>query len=152
VTADSLFKLATEHQLLAEVWAGRDAHGARTAFGKALARMRDRVVASFRASRVGEDSHTKVISYRLELVVKSQTPAPVAGVAGDCGGFSDDKKCDAENGASTPGHMALETPATNGAATLHEEKFESPKTPAIPRNPRRDPWDPFLDEAGDGVG
>jgi hypothetical protein len=82
VTADSLFKLATEHQLLAEVWAGRDAHGARTAFGKALARMRDRVVASFRARRVGEDSHTKVISYRLELVDKSQSSAPVAGVAG----------------------------------------------------------------------
>jgi putative DNA primase/helicase len=80
VTADSLFKLATEHQLLMEVWAGRDAHGARTAFGKALARMRDRVVASFRARRVGEDSHTKVISYRLELVEKTQSPAPVAGV------------------------------------------------------------------------
>jgi hypothetical protein len=149
VAADSLFKLATEHRLLAEVWAGRDAHGARTAFGKALARMRDRVIGSFRARRVGVDSHTKVLSYRLELVARPQTPAPVAG---DCGGFSDEEKCDAENSTPTPGHMALETPATNGAATLHEEKFESPKTPAIPRNPRQDPWDPFLDEADDGVG
>ncbi|MBI4235732.1 MAG: hypothetical protein HY688_00005 [Chloroflexi bacterium] len=83
ITADLLFGLATRHRLLQHVWAGREEHGARTAFGKALAAMRDRVVGEFRVRRAGENAHEKVARWRLERA----PTRTAAGVAGDTGGF-----------------------------------------------------------------
>ena len=44
VRTDYLFNLASRHKLFQDLWGGRDEHAARTAFGKDMANMRDRVI------------------------------------------------------------------------------------------------------------
>ena len=68
VGVDLLFGLATKQNLLLDIWSGRDSHAARTRFGLALSRMRDRVIGDFRVRNSGEDTHNKVLQYRLEMV------------------------------------------------------------------------------------
>jgi hypothetical protein len=64
VTASWLFDLAKERNILGEVWAGRESHSAVTAFGIALAKMRDRVFGGHRIVRTGHD-RSGVVTYRL---------------------------------------------------------------------------------------
>ena len=68
VGSDLLFEMATRLKLLVDVWGGRKAHGARTGFGIALSKMRDRVIGKYCIKHAGEDSHTKSPRYRLELL------------------------------------------------------------------------------------
>ena len=149
VKVDLLFGLATRHRLLIDLWSGRDDHAARTAFGKAIARMRDRIIGEFRIRRVGEDTHAKVLTYRLErLTIK--VSSQFAGDAGVSGGFSDPKNSDGANP-----HERRQGSASADRPDAPNENFWTPATPADPRNPHTDPWDPFLEdveETGDGTG
>jgi hypothetical protein len=146
VKADLLFGLAMRHKLLLDLWSGRDDHAARTAFGKALSRMRERVIGDFRIRRVGEDTHAKVLTYRLDrLTVKANRQ--FAGDAGVSGGFSDPENRDGDSE-----HGEVRARASANTAEEPNENLRLPGTPANPRIPRNDPWDPFLDEARDGVG
>ena len=132
VTSDRLFGLVTVKGLLLEMRSGRDDHGARTAFGKALSKMRDRVVGGFRIRRSGVDAHTKAVTYRLEVVQQpsGRTPSTIpAGVAGVRGGSS---------GSSFEASTAVDAPDAPSADSNRDAA-----TPATPANPRgRAPHDP----------
>ncbi|MDA1129149.1 MAG: hypothetical protein O2913_10685 [Chloroflexi bacterium] len=67
VGVDLLFGLAKQHRQLLHIWGARTEHGARTRFGTAMAKMRDRVVGKYRSEGAQEDSHTKSQRYRLVL-------------------------------------------------------------------------------------
>jgi putative DNA primase/helicase len=141
-----IFGIARRHKLLIDIWSGRDEHAAHTAFGKALARMRDRVIGGLRIRRVGEDSNSKVMTYRLEPISASGE-GRYAGDAGVGGGFSVPKNDYESDIQKRP----KESPPATTPDTSPEE-FPKPQTPAFSRNPRDDPWDHFLDEVEDGTG
>ena len=93
VKTDYLFNLVSHHKLFQDLWGGKDEHAARTAFGKAMANMRDRVIGRLRIRRTGTDSRTKALVYRLELIGEDQS----AGLAGVRGGHSDGEKLNINN-------------------------------------------------------
>jgi hypothetical protein len=65
VGSDLLFEMATRLKLLVDIWGGRKAHGARTGFGIALSKMRDRIIGKYCIKHAGEDAHTKAPRYKL---------------------------------------------------------------------------------------
>jgi len=140
VASDLVIGLAMGRKLMLDIWGGRDDHGARTRFGKALSRMRDRIIGGFRISRAGEDTHAKVLTYTLERITKERI-TKAAGVAGVSGGFSDPKmSVEVDHDA----HFATQ----NAAVSSTGENSDPVETPATPRNPRIDPWDSFIEEVG----
>ena len=80
IATNQLFSLASGHQLLTEIWGGKDQHAARTTFGRAVARMRDRVIGPYQIRRSSDDSHNRVARYHLELVKGGGETAGFAGV------------------------------------------------------------------------
>jgi hypothetical protein len=143
VTTDLLLGLATRKLLLVDLWGERDNQGARVSFGKALSRMRDRIISGFRIRWAGEDTRNKVQTYRLERVSNNAPTPQSAGDAGDDGEFSAPEKQDSKN-------IAFSIIATNPSKAINEDNegrnFRGQESPVIPRVPRNDPWDPFLDE------
>ena len=85
VTANNLLEVAIRNGLLSDIWSDRNGHGAKTAFGKALSKMRGRVLGDFHMRQDNTDKHSKAPLYRLERV-------EVAGVAGIAGIFRPKKK------------------------------------------------------------
>jgi putative DNA primase/helicase len=83
VATDLLFGLATQKSLLVDLWGGRNDQGARVRFGKALSKMKDRVIGGFRIRWAGEDGRNKVQTYRLEQVSNKEPTSQPAGDAGD---------------------------------------------------------------------
>ena len=67
VGSDFLFRLAVRERMLLSLRGGHNEHSARTRFGLALGKMRDRVVDKFRIRRAEPDLHNKGQRYRLEL-------------------------------------------------------------------------------------
>jgi hypothetical protein len=92
VASDLLLGLATQKSLLVDLWGCRNDQGARVRFGKALSKMKDRVIGSFRIRWAGEDGRNKVQTYRLERVFSNASTPQCAGDAGDRGGFSTPQK------------------------------------------------------------
>lgn len=131
VTADILFCLAKRNHLLLDIWAGRGEHAARTRFGKALSRMRDRIIGAYQLRKTGQDSHNKVQYYRLEPV---QTPviASVAGVAGDAGGFQP-----TETFSSQGDSGKVETPNLTCGDEI-EKNIKERNNPHTPRTLRKE--------------
>ena len=129
ITAEALFGMAQRYRLLLDVWAGRNEHTARTRLGIALVSMRDRVLGPF-CLRVGpRDGHTKIRTYRLELLGR-ESVGVVAGVAGRAGASPE----------------AIESPANeepdevdthgNSSESPAPEVLRVPETPRTPRTPR----------------
>ena len=137
VATGQLFSLATQRRLLLDLWSGREDAGARIRFGRALSRMRDRVVSGYCIRRASQDSHQKVFSYRLELLSDSSV-AVSAGNAGNCGEFSTPEKMDRNTIQEEPKSTLDES-----TPVFPNENLASQVLPAITRIPRRDPWESF---------
>ena len=127
VRSEQLFGLAARRKLLLEVWTDRTEQGARTSFGKRLAKMRDRVVGNFRILEVSQDAHDKVKRYRLEQGSGpgADKPAGVAGVAGVSDRPTEDSPL------SEMQFVAADAPLRPSHAGE-----SSPEGPENPRNPR----------------
>ena len=119
VGADQLFTLATTNHLLLNVWGGHISHGARTRFGIALSKMRDRVVGEFCIQRAEPDSHTKAPRYQLQQV---------AGGAGGSGGSGNHSKPGAQKN----------TAEVNQSEPFDKNPERVPNPPQGPATPREE--------------
>ncbi len=74
VTAKDLLKLAKEHDLLLDLWAGRSEVAGQQRFGHALRAHRDRVYGEWAIRRAGADGYTNSNAWRLEEINVSAGP------------------------------------------------------------------------------
>ena len=81
VGTEELFNLARSHKLLLDIWSGRNDHSARTKFGLALSKMRDRVIDKMRMCESKADTHTKASQYRLEVIDLRRVRSVAGGLA-----------------------------------------------------------------------
>jgi len=124
-----LFGLATKHRLLLDVWGGRSEQSGRTRLGIHLKKMRDRVIGNFRLLEDAPDSHNGTQRYRLELRGVRDPAVPL----------------DTPKFSYSNAHQKSEKQSANPDS----EFFAGPNAPQPPATPRNDPWDSFLEEAGD---
>ncbi len=122
VGSDLLFDLVRRHRLILDVWGGRDDHSAKTRFGIALSKRRDRIIGKYCIKHDSEDTHAKLPRYRLELL---------RGVRGVAGGSAPQgsllNREDSDNDKDTV------VPSDN---EMGQEK--PPQPPATPRSGRGD--------------
>ncbi len=120
-TAKDFFAVAKQHQLLLDIWGGREGVGALQRVGRAMTKNRDRVFAGYRLRSAGIDSVSKSNAYRIERT----------------GGNNSNK---------TP-----ETPVMNDSSVYDDESlrgFMSENPRVNPRNPEQNPRDQTNDFTG----
>ena len=132
VGLDLLFGLAKQHRQLLHIWGSRSEHGARTSFGTALAKMRDRVIGNYRIEWAGEDSHSKAQRYRLVLRNLAEPLEPQKHLG-------QDDRAQSET-----------VPEQKSPVNAVMKNAEPAKAPQPSASPKQDPWDPFLEEVEDG--
>jgi putative DNA primase/helicase len=119
VSTEQLLGIATRERLLLDIWVGRVDHSGRIRFGRALSKMRGRVLGDFRIEQAGTDSHNKTPRYSLADL------RGVRGVAGSVG----------HQNFSPPGRSSqLNGDSQNGSSGA--EKFDTENTPQYPATPR----------------
>jgi putative DNA primase/helicase len=127
VAVDLLFGLAKQHRQLLHIWGARNDHGARTSFGSAMAKMRDRVVGKYRSEGAEEDSHTKSQRYRLVLRNLAEP-------------------FERKNYLDQPDVDPSEPEKNREPSVCAAEKDSgTKKVPQGSADSQRDPWDPYLE-------
>ncbi len=128
VASDDLFNVATQRRTLMDVWAGHSEQSGRIRLGKALSRMRDRVIRGYRMRRAGVDSRGGVNKYRLETLTKAADITLSPGVAG----VVPLEEMNEQDHAVVPAGRAGRTVVTDSDDIPEEAKTSA--TPATPSN------------------